>query len=58
MKAVAVLAVALFSGTFTATLVDAGVSGDPAQKKAWVLWLITIIPMTLIVKNFMVAIPE
>lgn len=49
MTAIAVLTMAFLPGTFTASVVDAGVFGISLGDKAWLIWLITTVPLTLAV---------
>lgn len=49
MNAIAALTMVFLPGTFTATAVQAGVFGMETQKRAWLIWVTTTVPLTLAV---------
>ncbi|KAJ5098087.1 hypothetical protein N7532_005088 [Penicillium argentinense] len=49
MTAIAVLTMAFLPGTFTATVVDAGILGNAVRERSWFIWLVVTLPLTLAV---------
>lgn len=49
MNAIAALTMVFLPGTFTATVVQAGVFGNGLRDKAWLIWVTTTVPLTIAV---------